>query len=329
MTSTPAIHVTSLSHDYGARRALDQVSFTIDAGHVFAFLGPNGGGKTTLFRVLSTLVPPQAGSARIFGHSLCNDVFAVRRLIGVVFQAPSLDRKLTVDENIAAQAALYGIRAATLRARRHEALEQLGLSDRRQDIVETLSGGLRRRVDLAKALIHRPRLLLLDEPSTGLDPGARSDLWRYLKRLREQFEMTIVLTTHLLDEADRADHIAILHAGSIVANGEPGALRASIGGNSIVVETDTAEAVCEQINRQWQCGATVVDGDVRVGCQADAGWAAQLVEKFPGAIKSVKIGRPTLEDVFIEKTGHRFWQDNGARSTPAGRKHQPAAQIEE
>ena len=154
----------------------------------------------------------------------------------------------------------------------------------------------------------------MDEPSTGLDPGARSDLWRYLKRLREQFRTTIVLTTHLLDEADRADHIAILHAGSIVANGEPGALRASIGGNSIVIETDTAESVCAQINRRWHCDATVVDGDVRVGCREDAAWAAQLVDEFPGEIKSVKIGRPTLEDVFIEKTGHRFWQEPSARS---------------
>ena len=319
MTPTPAIDVVSLSHRYGPRTALDQVSFTVDAGTMFAFLGPNGGGKTTLFRVLSTLIPPQSGAASIFGQSLNRDFLAIRRQIGVVFQAPSLDKKLTVDENLVAQGSLYGLRGAAFRARRDEALEQLGLSDRRQDIVETLSGGLRRRVDLAKVLIHRPRLLLLDEPSTGLDPGARSDLWRYLKRLREQYQTTIALTTHLLDEADRADQIAILNAGHIVASGAPAALRASVGGNSIVIETDAPDGVCEQLNGRWNCDAQVVDGDVRVGCREDASWAARLVEEFPGVIKSVKIGRPTLEDVFITKTGHRFWHDNGVQAASTNR----------
>ncbi len=329
MLPTPAIDVSSLSHCYGSRQALDQVSFAINQGDVFAFLGPNGGGKTTLFRVLSTLVPMQTGSAHIFGHALQRELFEVRRLMGIVFQSASLDKKLTIDENIAAQGALYGLRGATLRSRRDEALEQLGLQDRRQDLVETLSGGLRRRVDLAKALIHRPRLLLLDEPSTGLDPGARSDLWRYLNRLRDEFQTTIVLTTHLLDEADRADQIAILHAGKLVASGDPGALRSAIGGNSVVVETDNASAICHQIKQRWNCEATVVDGDVRVACGDDASWATQLVTAFPNDIKSVKIGRPTLEDVFIEKTGHRFWQDDSLEPTRTKHKAKRVARIED
>jgi ABC-2 type transport system ATP-binding protein len=309
MTYVPAISVRSLTHCYGSRVALNDVTFSISAGEIFAFLGPNGGGKTTLFRILSTLMPLQQGAVSVFGYSVLGELFPVRRLIGVVFQSPSLDKKLTVDENVATQAALYGLRGSTFRARRDEVLEHLGLLDRRSDRVETLSGGLRRRADLAKALIHRPRLLLMDEPSTGLDPGARSDLWNYLRRLREQFQTTIVLTSHLLDEADRADQIAILHAGDIVASGEPRALRASVGGNSITVETDDAETLSRQINQRWQCNATVVDGDVRVSCRDNTAWAAHLVSEFPQQIKSVKIGRPTLEDVFICKTGHRFWND--------------------
>jgi ABC-2 type transport system ATP-binding protein len=307
--SPSAVHIESITHRYGSRVALDGVSLSIQAGEVFALLGPNGGGKTTLFRILSTLIPPQHGAAHIFGHSVQSDLLAVRRLIGVVFQSPSLDKKLTVDENLAAQAALYGLHGKSFCDRRVEVLGQLGLADRRADIVETLSGGLRRRVDLAKALIHRPRLLLMDEPSTGLDPGARSDLWRYLRRLREQFQTTIVLTTHLLEEADRADRIAILHGGKLVAVGEPGSLRAALGGNSITIETDDPESLCRQINERWQCGAIVVDGDIRIGGRQDACLGATLVEDFPAAIKSMKFGRPTLEDVFIDRTGHRFWQD--------------------
>jgi ABC-2 type transport system ATP-binding protein len=308
-----AVQIESITHRYGARTALDQVSLAIELGQVFALLGPNGGGKTTLFRILSTLIPPQQGTAEIFGHSVSGDLFAVRRLIGVVFQSPSLDKKLTVHENLAAQGALYGLSGPTFHSRCNEVLDQLGLVDRRHDRVETLSGGLRRRVDLAKALVHRPRLLLMDEPSTGLDPGARSDLWRYLRHLRQHYQTTIVLTTHLLEEADRADQIAILHRGRIVAAGDPGSLRAALGGTAITVETDQPEALCRQINDRWQCGAQVVDGDVRVGGD-DASWGAALLENFPEQIKSIKIGQPTLEDVFIDRTGHHFWQDAAASS---------------
>jgi ABC-2 type transport system ATP-binding protein len=317
----PAVDVQSLTHRYGWRLALDDVTFSIAAGEVFAFLGPNGGGKTTLFRLLSTLMPVQAGRAALWGHDVQRELDEVRRLIGVVFQAPSLDKKLTVEENMVAQAALYGLHGAAFRARRDEVLKQLGVADRRHDRVETLSGGLRRRVDLAKALLHRPRLLLLDEPTTGLDPGARVDLWRYLRQLREQDQTTIVLTTHLLDEADRADRVAILHAGRLVASGDPSVLRSAVGGNSITVETDQAEWLCRQINQRWSYEATVVDGAVRVGCGIDTAWATQLVDEFPEHVKSVTIGRPTLEDVFIQQTGHRFWQDAAEPAEATANRH--------
>lgn len=304
----PAIEVIGLSHSYRIRPALCDVSLTVQRGEIFAFLGPNGGGKTTLFRILSTLISPQMGDARVLGYDLRRDTQRVRERIGVVFQSPSLDKKLTVVENIRHQAALYGLRGSELRSREEELLRQLGLSDRRGERTETLSGGLRRRVELAKGMIHQPDLLLLDEPSTGLDPGARSDLWDYLHRVRDEFHVTVVLTTHLLDEADKADRIAILNAGSLVALDTPDALRATIGGDAITIRTAVPDQLTAEIRARFGVPAAVVDGHVRLE-QADGHqWIARLVEAFPQRIESITLGKPSLEDVFIAKTGHRFWR---------------------
>jgi ABC-2 type transport system ATP-binding protein len=206
-----AVEVANLTHSYGSRKALDNVSFQVGEATIFSLLGPNGGGKTTLFRILSTLFPPSGGTARIFGHDLTTEAFAVRQLIGVVFQNPSLDIKLTVRENLGHQGHLYGIRGHDLRVRVDSIMGQLRIADRASDRVETLSGGLRRRVELAKGMLHQPKLLILDEPSAGLDPGARHDLWQYLEQLRDSEEVTVLVTTHLIDEADRADSVLILN----------------------------------------------------------------------------------------------------------------------
>jgi ABC-2 type transport system ATP-binding protein len=192
-------------------------------------------------------------------------------------------------------------------------LEQLGLSLHRKERVETLSGGMRRRVDLAKTLIHRPAVLLLDEPSAGLDPGARSDLWRYLRQLKAEHGMTLVLTSHLLEEADRADRVAILHQGRIVAVDDPGRLRSELGGDSITIETDEPEAFCETLNRRWNCGARVVEREIRFASPKGAGWWSTLRDEYPTYVKSIKLGSPTLEDVFIQRTGHQFWQESATR----------------
>src|ERR1700682_6042276 len=236
-SAAPAIQIVNLEHRYGARRALAGISLQIELGEIFVFLGPNGGGKTTLFRLLSTLVPGQAGDFPILGFDLRRQTQAIRERLGVVFQAPSLDKKLTVVENLMHQGHLYGLSGRVLEARQNEMLARLGLADRAGERAETLSGGLRRRVELAKGMLHRPRLLLLDEPSTGLDPGARSDLGNYLREVRSQAGVTIVLTTHLLDEAERADRIAILNAGELVAWGAPDELRSTVGGDSITIAT--------------------------------------------------------------------------------------------
>ncbi|MCA9121187.1 MAG: ABC transporter ATP-binding protein [Planctomycetaceae bacterium] len=304
-----AIRVSGLNHFYGSRQALRDLNLQIHAGEIFVFLGPNGGGKTTLFRVLSTLIPCQRGNVSILGFSLPRDILEIRRRIGVVFQAPSLDKKLTVSENICLQAALYGVGGTLLRDRQQSLMEQLGIAGRADERTETLSGGLRRRVELAKGMIHQPRLLLLDEPSTGLDPGARADLWRYLQQLRDDSGVSIVMTTHLLDEAERADRIAILDRGTMVALDTPDCLRASIGGDTITIESDAADSLAAAIRERFDIGAGVVGGRVRLEHPDASAWVARIVEAFSVQVRSITLAKPTLEDVFIQKTGHRFWQE--------------------
>jgi ABC-2 type transport system ATP-binding protein len=260
----PAISARHVTFRYGDRRAVDDLSIEIAEGEVFAFLGPNGSGKTTLFRLLSTLIPLQEGEVAILGADLRRDPMTIRRQLGVVFQSPSLDKKLTVAENLRHQGRLYGLSTRDLVARRDELLAAVGLTERAGDLVETLSGGMRRRVELAKSMLHRPRLLLLDEPSTGLDPGARSDLWKYLRQVREREGTTIVLTTHLLDEADRADRIAIMHQGKLVALDSPDALRAELGGDAITIKTERPDQLATGIRDRFQCETKVIDGALRL-----------------------------------------------------------------
>lgn len=305
----PAVEVESLGHRYGERRALSDVSFEVGEGELFAFLGPNGGGKTTLFRILSTLYPPSEGTARIFGHDVGSDAARVRREIGVVFQSPSLDRKLTVRENLKHQGRLYGIRAGTLSSRIVELMERLRIDDRADDLVETLSGGLQRRVELAKGLLHQPRLLLLDEPSVGLDPGARQDLWSYLGELRREANVTLLVTTHLVDEADRADRVAILQKGQVVAIGAPEELKRQIGGDVIAMSSPDPERLERGVIEKFSLQPVVLDGTLRIEKEDGHRFVATLIESFPGLIDSVTLAKPTLEDVFISRTGHRLWED--------------------
>jgi ABC-2 type transport system ATP-binding protein len=308
---TNALDVSNVSHFYGLRQALKDLSLSIASGEIVAFLGPNGGGKTTFFRLLSTLIPLEHGSIRVLGYDLKADTQAVRRLLGVVFQAPSLDKKLTVAENLKHQGHLYGLAGQRLARRQSFMLAALGLTERAGERTETLSGGLRRRVELAKGLLHEPRLLLMDEPSTGLDPAARGDLWNYLRSVRAEQGVTIVLTTHLLEEADKADRIAILHEGRLVALDTPDALRATVGGDAITIQTADPQSLCEAIAARFGCPVSVVDDNVRLEQPEGHQWIARLVEAFPGRIQSITLGKPTLEDVFIDRTGHRFMQAGG------------------
>ena len=317
MTSKPpAIRIENLSHRYGEREAVRDLSLAVHEREIFALLGPNGSGKTTLFRVLSTLIPLQSGRVEMFGLDLARDTPRVRGLLGIVFQAASLDKKLTVRENLAHQGPLYGLGGGELRRRIEELLGRFGLADRAGDLTERLSGGQRRRVELAKGLLHSPRLLLLDEPSTGLDPGARSDLWRYLTQLRDEEGVTVLLTTHILEEAQGADRIGIMHQGRLVALDTPAALRATVGGDSITIQTDRPSEVAALIRERFACEAAVVDGAVRLE-QSDGGaWVPRLADALGDRIESITLGKPTLEDVFIERTGHRFWSESETSAAP-------------
>lgn len=298
--------VEGLTHRYRERTALNNVSFQVFKSEIFGLLGPNGGGKTTLFRILSTLVAPSEGTVRMFGIDVVRDQAEIRRHIGVVFQAPGLDRKLTVLENLRHQGHLYNLRGRGLQSRIDKLLSRFGIADRRGDLVETLSGGLRRRVELAKGLLHKPQVLLLDEPSTGLDPRVRRELSDYLERLRDQDGMTVLLTTHLMEEADRCDRVAILDRGRLVALDTPRQLKEGIGGDVIAVETRQPRPLAEQIGRRFHIEAQVLDGSVRIELANGHKFITDLVEAFPGQIDAVNVHKPTLEDVFIHLTGHRF-----------------------
>lgn len=306
-----ALRTSELTHRYGDRVALDRVSLTVAPREIFGLLGPNGGGKTTLFRILATLVRPTSGSASVLGLDLLRDRGSLRHRIGVVFQAPSLDQKLRVRENLAHQGRLYGLAGAALRERIDHLLLEFNLRERAQDLVETLSGGLRRRVEIAKSLLHRPELLLLDEPSTGLDPGARIDLWQTLYRLRDQQGVTVLLTTHLLEEAERCDRVAIIDEGKIVACDAPAALRAEIGGEVISARAHDATSLGERIADSLGVEVSVLNDEVRIEHPDGAAFISRLAAAFPGEIESITLAKPSLEDVFIARTGRRLREEPG------------------
>ncbi|HEX2970952.1 MAG TPA: ABC transporter ATP-binding protein [Tepidisphaeraceae bacterium] len=300
------IQFESLSHAYGQRLALADVSLAINAGEIFGFLGPNGSGKTTLFRILSTLIPAPPGKVSVLGMDLAVSCDEVRRHIGVVFQSPSLDRELTAEENLRHHGHLYGLRGQELAHRMDEMLERFDLSDRRHEYVKTFSGGMRRRVELAKGLLTRPQILLMDEPSTGLDPTARIDMWRSLAETRTKDGLTILVTTHLMDEAERCDRLAIMHRGQVVATGTPNQLKEQIGGDVIILTSRDLPALKEALTQKLGIAAEEIDATLRIERPRAHEFVPQLVEAAPGLVESVSVGKPTLEDVFIRATGHRF-----------------------
>ena len=314
---SPVISVQSIDHRYDGRTALDNVSFDVRPAELFGLLGPNGSGKTTLFRILSTLMVPSSGRAVIMGFDAEREPAAVRRQIGVVFQAQSVDEKLTAYENLWHQGHLYGLHGAALKARATEILGRVGLGDRAKELVETFPGGMARRVELAKGLLHHPSILLLDEPTTGLDPGARRDLWQYLQILRDQERVSVIVTTHLMEEAERCDRLAILNDGKLVAMGTPSELKHEIGGDVILLEpVGDANALAARISARFHLEAATLGNKVRIELEQGHRFVTGLVEAFPGEIQSVSVSKPTLEDVFIHRTGHRFWTE--AEDAPGG-----------
>ena len=297
------VKVENLSYAYGTRRALADVTFSISQGEVFGFLGPNGSGKTTLFKILSTLIPADPAAVNILGHQLGSGLQSIRQYLGVVFQHPSLDQKLTVTENLRHHGHLYALRGNILKRRIQEALDQFELTDRADERVETLSGGLQRRVELAKATLHRPKLLLLDEPSTGLDPGARRSFRAYLADLQET---TVVLTTHILGDAEACDRVGILNEGELTAVGTPDELKRQVSGDIVIVDSPAPEQLAPKIDQQFGYEAASIEGLLRIECDNGHEFVRDIVAAFPDEIRSVRFGKPTLEDVFIKLTGRHF-----------------------
>lgn len=306
-----AVDIKGVVHEYpakrkmAARRALNDVSFSVAEGELFGLLGPNGGGKSTLFRILATSFAPTAGTATILGRDLIADPASVRPLLGVVFQSPSLDNKLTVRENLVHGGRLYGLSGKSLTILIDEMLNRYRLTARASDLCGALSGGLRRRVELAKSLLHKPKVILLDEPSTGLDPAARQDLWEHLMTLKAE-GATILTTTHLMDEGDRCDRVAILDQGKIVALGTPAALKAEIGGDVITIETDDASGLRDEITKRFGVTPQAFGAVLRLERAAGHAFIPQLVEAFPGRLRTVSLSRPSLEDAFLHHAGRRF-----------------------
>lgn len=304
----PVLKVREVRHAYGERIALNGVSFEVNEGEIFTLLGPNGGGKTTLFRILTTSMAPGSGDALIFGHSIVSEFTAIRKKIGVVFQEPSLDPKLTALENMIHHGHFYGMRGRPLRDAAIALLDTFNLANRAEDLTETLSGGLRRRIELAKALLPSPALLFADEPSTGLDPGVRLEFAAEIQRLRSERRITVVLTTHFIEEADRSDQVGILHEGNLVALGKPEALKETMDGEIVVIQTPNPKSLCAKIQEHFGHETQTFSNSVRIEIPRAHEFIPKLVESFPSEVKSLKFGRPNLEDVFIQKTGQQFWE---------------------
>lgn len=252
------------------------------------------------------MIAPGAGAASVFGFDTVRQAANVRAEIGVVFQESSLDRKLTVRENLCFQGNLFGLSGKALAAKVEEIGRQLDLSDRLDALVHTLSGGLRRRAEIAKALLHRPRLLLLDEPSTGLDPHARRDLWKYLRRLHEEQGTAVIAATHYLEEADHCHRAIILHEGRLVADGEPAALKRSVGGDVLIVESDHAESILSALGRRSGVNASAVNGTLRIESANAPEMIAELMRGYADRIRELRMHQPSLEDVYFRATGKDF-----------------------
>ena len=312
----PAIEVDGLTKRYGDIDAVRDVSFTVAPGEVFGFLGPNGAGKSTTINVLCTLARPTSGTARVHGFDVVRERDDVRRHIGLVFQDPTLDVQLTATQNLRLHAELYGIDRDVIADRMDRMLEMVDLADRRDQPVLTLSGGMRRRLEIARGLLHSPRVLFLDEPTIGLDPQTRSAIWRYIRALQEHEGTTIFLTTHYMDEAEHCDRIAIMDRGEIVVLDTPGALKASVGADRVVLGTVDDAAALAALRDRFGIEATTAEGAVTFHVASGEAFVPRLFAELGVAITSVTVARPTLDDVFLRYTGSTI---RDAEASPAGR----------
>jgi ABC-2 type transport system ATP-binding protein len=299
----PAIAVEQLVKNFGEVRAVRGVSFEVATGEVFGFLGPNGAGKTTTINMLCTLASPTSGVARVAGHDVVTERDDVRRNIGLVFQDPTLDGYMTAEQNLRLHAELYGVQSDLVKPRMRQVMEMVRLWERKDSLVGTFSGGMRRRLEIARGLMHSPRVLFLDEPTIGLDPQTRRSIWDYIRELKEREDITIFMTTHYMDEAEWCDRIAIMDHGEVVALDSPEALKAGVGTDRVAIHTDDNEATIAALKRQFGIDAAVSEGAVSFGVAAGEAFVPRLFAEFDLPIRSVNVSRPTLDDVFMSYTG--------------------------
>lgn len=300
-----AVRLQGVTKRFGDLTAVDDVSFEVRSGELFAFLGPNGAGKSTTIRILCTLSTPTAGRAEVAGHDVSTAPREVRSSIGLVFQEQTLDEQLTADENLRLHAALYGVPTDAVEGRLQRVLEMVALEDRRSDLVDTFSGGMARRLEIARGLIHTPEVLFLDEPTVGLDPQTRARIWQDVQRLRDEEGVTVFFSTHYMDEAEYADRIAIIDHGQIVAIDTPAALKAAVGRDIVQLATDDDEAAARRLAA---AGIDVERGDGVVVARVDdgEGEVARLIGLTEQGVRNAHVRRPTLDDVFLHFTGHEL-----------------------
>ncbi|HEY7046248.1 MAG TPA: ATP-binding cassette domain-containing protein [Jatrophihabitantaceae bacterium] len=288
---------------YGEVEAVRGIDLSVHADETFGFLGPNGAGKSTTINILCTLIRPTDGSAQVAGYDVLTERDDVRRNIGLVFQDTTLDTYLTAERNLRLHAELYGMPRGVIDGRLREVLEMVGLWDRRSNKVSTFSGGMKRRLEIARGLLHSPRVLFLDEPTIGLDPQTRASIWGYIRELREREHITIFMTTHYMDEAEYCDRIAIIDHGKIIALDTPEALKASIGKDRVQIHTEDDPAALSALETHFGIAATMSEGAVTFGVEEGEQFVPKLFADFPVSIRSVNVSRPSLDDVFMSYTG--------------------------
>jgi ABC-2 type transport system ATP-binding protein len=298
-----AVEVAGLEKRFGDVVAVRGVDFRVEPGETFGFLGPNGAGKSTTINILCTLARPTAGSARVAGHDVRTERDDVRRSIGLVFQDPTLDVDLTAEQNLRFHGELYGVPRAQLDGRIDDLLELVGLSERRRSVVETFSGGMKRRLEIARGLLHSPRVLFLDEPTIGLDPQSRASVWEYVRALKESEDITVFLTTHYMDEAENCDRIAIMNEGRIVALDTPEALKAAVGKDRVQITTADDEAAIASLRSTFGIEAGMHSGEVTFAVPDGERFVPRLFAELGVPIRSVSVASPSLDDVFLSHTG--------------------------
>lgn len=312
---SPAVEVLGLTKAYGDLTAVKGISLDVAQGEIFAFLGPNGAGKSTTIKMLCTLARPTAGTARVAGFDVVADARRVRRHIGLVFQEQTLDDQLSAEENLRFHAVLYGVPSDQVDARMTRVFELVALSERRKDLVSTYSGGMARRLEIARGTLHTPRVLFLDEPTVGLDPQTRALIWEDIHRLRREEGITIFLTTHYMDEAENAERIAIIDHGEIIALDTPDALKASVGSDTIALETADDDAALSALRaRGFRVERTVEGLTAYVADEETAVGAVVAAVGVP--VQTVRAHRPTLDDVFLHYTGREIRDQHGESSVP-------------